>query len=130
MTTREFYVAIANAESIITPSEIDGIDYEALTSKAAELITKLDEKNAKRASADSKEKKETAARREAVLSFLTARRGESFTRDEIAENTGITPTQATAACSALAKSELITKSNRKIDKAVKVVYSANEEEVN
>ena len=110
MTTREFYTAIVNAENL--PAE--------LTEKAAELIASLDAKNEKRKGTETKEKKEAAARREAVLAFLKEQT-EPVTRDAIAGALNITPAQATAACKALG--DAVTRCDVKIDKARKVAYS-------
>lgn len=111
MTNREFFSAVASANIS-----------EELTAKANELITALDARNDKRKSADSKEKQETANRRNAVLGFLIGNEG-VFTRDVIAEATGLTEGQVTSACTALVKAELIEKSEVKIDKAKKTAYS-------
>lgn len=110
MTTREFYTAIVNAENL--PAE--------LTEKATELIAALDAKNEKRKTTETKEKKEAAARREAVLAFLKEQT-EPVTRDTIAGALDMSPAQAGAACKALG--ELVTKSEIKVDKARKVAYS-------
>lgn len=111
MTTRQFLTAIMAAE---LPEE--------LTTKAAEMLAALDAKNEKRKSSDSKEKRETRERREAVLGYLRTNEG-AHTRDEIAEAVGITPAQASSACTALFKEELIDKSEVKIDKSRKTAYS-------
>ena len=110
MTTREFYTAIVNAENL--PAE--------LTEKAAELLSAMDKSNEKRRGAETKEKKEAAARREAVLAFLKEQT-EPVTRDTIAGVLDMTPAQAGAACKALG--ELVAKSEIKVDKARKVAYS-------
>ena len=110
MTTREFLVAVSTS----------GLNDE-LTTKAQELIAALDAKNLKRKTTLTKEQKEAALRREAVLRFLTERKGETFTRDAIAEALSVTPGQVTAACKSLGDS--VTKAEAKVDKAKKVVYS-------
>ena len=110
MTTREFYQAVANSSNLSAE----------MTEKASELLAAMDARNEKRKSTDTKEKKEAIARRESVLAFLEANECEVFTRDQIAENLGMTPSQATAACKALG--EIITKSEAKIGKSKKVVY--------
>lgn len=110
MTSRDFYTAIASAENL--PAE--------LTEKAAELLTALDARNEKRKSADTKEKKEAAARREAVLAFLKEQT-EPVTRDTIAGVLEMTPAQATAACKALG--DAVIKSEIRVEKARKVAYS-------
>lgn len=111
MTTREFLVAVQNANIS-----------DELNTKAQELIGSLDKRNDKRKSAESKEKKETAERRQKVLDFLKNNEG-AFTRDEIAEGCELTAGQVTSACSALCKAELVTKSEIKVDKARKVAYA-------
>ena len=109
MTTREFYIAVADSDV-----------GEELIAKARELIASLDAKNEKRKSTETKEKKEAAARREAVLAFLKEQT-EPVTRDTIAGVLNMTPAQAGAACKALG--ELVAKSEIKVDKARKVAYS-------
>ena len=111
MTNREFFVAVASANIS-----------EDITAKANELIEALNARNDKRKSADSKEKQETANRRNAVLGFLIENEG-VFTRDVIAEATGLTEGQVTSACTVLVKAELIEKFEVKIDKAKKTAYS-------
>ena len=111
MTNREFFVAVQNAAIS-----------DELTEKATELIAALDSRNDKRKSADSKEKQETAARRAAVLHFLSENEG-SFTRDQIAEAVEMTVGQVSSACAALIKEGKVQKSEAKIDKARKTVYS-------
>ena len=109
MTSREFYVAVAEAQIS-----------DELTTKAQELIAALDAKAEKRKTTETKEKKEAAARREAVLAFLKEQT-EPVTRDTIAGVLDMTPGQAGAACKALGG--LVAKSEIKVDKARKVAYS-------
>lgn len=113
ITTREFLVAVINAELSAD-----------MTAKAQSLLDGLDARNAKRKSADSKERREVRARVEAVKGFFDGHKGEWFTRDQIAEAVGISGAQVTAACKALG--EYITKGEAKIDKAKRVVYSLAE----
>lgn len=96
-------------------------EMDALSEK---YIKGLDARNEKRKSADSKEKREVRARVDAVKAFLMAHIGEQFTRDAIAEGCGISVGQAQSACKALG--EIVTKSEVKIDKARRVVYSIAE----
>lgn len=110
MTSREFFTAVAGAENL--PAE--------LTKKATELLAALDARNEKRKGADTKEKKEAATRREAVLAFLKEQT-EPVTRDTIAGVLNMTPAQATAACTALGAA--VVKTEIKVDKARKVAYS-------
>lgn len=112
MTVREFYEAVVAANISDT-----------LTDKAHELIAALDAKNAKRRSTDTKEKKEAAARRGTVLAFLRSNEG-AFTRDEIAENVGLKPSEVTGACTILCKDGVVEKTEVKIDKARRVAYAA------
>lgn len=109
MTTRDFYNYVAT----------NAIDSDVVE-KARELLSKLDAANEKRRSTETKEKKEAAARREAVLAFLKEQT-EPVTRDTIAGALDMTPAQAGAACKALG--EAITKTEIKVDKARKVAYS-------
>ena len=117
MTTREFYVAVADSDV-----------GEELITKAQELIAALDAKNAKRKSTPTKEQKEAATRAQAVLDFFYDHQDTPFTRDKIAEALGITPGQVTAACKGLVAENMVIKSEAKIDKSKKVVYTMPHEE--
>lgn len=112
MTTREFYQAV-----------VDNKITEDVLSKAQELIDALDAKNAKRKTTPTKEQKEAATRREAVLAFLKEQT-EPVTRDTIAGVLGITPAQATAACKALG--DAVTKTEVKVEKSKKIAYQISE----
>lgn len=112
MTIREFY------QSVIEESV-----NEDIVTKATELLSALDARNEKRKSADSKEKKEAAERRNIVLAFLSAHGGESFTRDQIAFKVDLDPAKVTGACTALVKEGLVVKSEVKVEKARKIAYS-------
>lgn len=109
MTTREYFQTVLDAHIS------DDMDKASV-----ELISKLDARNEKRKSSDSKAKRESADRRAIVLDFLKGNEGQ-FTRDDIAVATNLTPAQVTAACKALG--DAIVKSEVKIDKARKVAYS-------
>jgi len=118
MTSREFFNAVI--------AYVDGdesADGTALREKSLELIQSLDSKNEKRSSADSKQKKESSARRDAVLAYLRSV-NDFASRENIAEATGITPNQATAACTALAKEDLVVKVERKVEKSKRMFYRA------
>ena len=110
MTTREYFTAVLNAHIS------DEMDAASRT-----LIEKLDAKNAKRASTESKEKKEAAARRNAVLEFLQAHKGQVFSRDAIAVATGVSPAAVSSAVKALG--EQVTKTEIKENKAKRVAYT-------
>ena len=109
MTNREFYNEVINANI-----------NEDMTAKASELLATLDTRNEKRKSTESKEKKEAAARRDAVLAFLKEQT-EPVTRDTIAGVLDMTPAQASAACKSLGN--MVVKVEIKVDKARKVAYS-------
>lgn len=112
MTTREYFTTVLNAH---LSDEMD---------KASELlIAKLDDRNAKRKSADSKAKKETAARRQIVLDFLAENRGKSFTRDEIAAAVEMDAAKVTGALTPLVKDGIVTKATVKVDKAKRMAYT-------
>lgn len=117
MTTREYFTAVLNAH---ISEELDAV--------STEFIARLDAKNAKRKTTDTKDKREARERKQAVLDFLCGHQGEQFTRDQIAEAVGITPAQVTAACKVLAADDTITKGETKVDKARRVVYSYPVEE--
>lgn len=113
ITARQYFQTVLDAH---LSAEMD-----ALSEK---YIKGLDARNEKRKSADSKEKREVAARRESVLGFLTEHKGESFTRDQIAESIGISAAAVSSACKALG--DAVSKSEAKIDKARRVVYTLAE----
>lgn len=115
MTSREYFNAVLNAHIS-----------EEMDATSAEFIARLDAKNAKRKSTESKDKREARERRESVAAFLDAHEGEVFTRDAIAESVGITPAQASAACKSLIAEGIVTKTEVKVDKARKVGYSIAE----
>lgn len=114
MTIREYY------QSVLDANISDEMNKATLT-----LIEKLDARNEKRKSADSKAKREVAARHEVVLNFLKTNEGE-FTRDAIAEACGITVGQAQSAALALVRGGIAKKSEVKVDKTKRVVYSIAE----
>ena len=109
MTSREYFQNVLNAH---LSEEMDAM--------SDTLIQRLDAKNAKRKTTQTKEQKAAAERREAVHAFLMEQ-DEPVTRDTIAEALSISPGQAGAACKALG--EIVTKTEVKVDKARKVAYS-------
>lgn len=111
MTIREYYQSVLDANIS-----------EEMNTATQTLIAKLDARNEKRKSADSKQKKEVAARHEVVLNFLKTNEGQ-FTRDAIAEACGITVGQAQSAATALVRSELVKREEVKVDKTKRIVYS-------
>ena len=115
MTAREYVQTVLDAH---LSDEMD-----ALSEK---YIKGLDARNEKRKSADSKEKQAVRERLTAVLKFLHENKDQQFTRDAIAEAVGIKVGEAQSAALALAREGLVNKSEVKIDKARRVVYSAAE----
>lgn len=111
MTTRDFLKAVIEAHLS-----------EDLDKKATDLLASMDAKNEKRKSEDSKEKKEVAARKAAVLKFLQTSSG-AFTRDAIAAATDMKVGQAQAAALSLVADGKAKKTEAKIDKAKRTVYS-------
>lgn len=112
MTIREFYQAVIEANI-----------NDELTTKATELTAALDARNEKRKSTETKEKKETAERRTAVLAFLQSHDG-AWTRDQISFEIDMDPAKVSGACKGLIDAGLVTKSEIKVEKARKVAYSA------
>ena len=111
MTIREFYNEVINANVS-----------EDMTNKATELLAALDARNEKRKGTESKEKKEAAERRDAVLEFLKTHEG-AFTRDQIAFEVNMDPAKVSGACTALVKDGLVVRSEVKVEKSRKVAYS-------
>lgn len=112
MTTREYFQAVLDAHISADMDEASRI-----------LISKLNARNAKRKTTETKEQKAAKERTQAVLDFLCDHQGEPFTRDQIAEALSITPGQVTAACKPIVADGTVVKSEAKIDKARKVVYT-------
>lgn len=111
MTIREYYQSVLDANIS-----------DEMNTASKTLLAKLDERNEKRKSADSKQKREVAERYASVLKFLQENEGE-FTRDSIAEKCGISVGQAQSAALALVRGGFAKKSEVKVDKTKRVVYS-------
>lgn len=109
MTTREFYQSIINGE----------VNDEAIA-KASELLTALDNRNAKRKSVDSKAKRESADRREVVFSALS---DTPIFADTIADDCGLSVGQVRAALSALVRDGKADKVAVKVEKTKKMAYT-------
>ena len=112
MTTREYFQAVLDAHISADMDEASRI-----------LLDKLDARNAKRRATETKEKKATKERRQAIINFLHDHQGESFTRDAIAKAIELTASQVTAACLDLVADGTVVRAEAKIDKARKVVYT-------
>ena len=112
ITARQYFQNVLDAH---LSDEMDAL--------SAKYIAGLDARNEKRKSADSKAKRETASRKTAVLNWLKTNEGQ-HTRDAIAEGTGLTVGQCQSAALALVGDGLVEKSEVKIDKSKRTVYSA------
>ena len=115
MTIREYY------QSVLDANISDEMNKATQT-----LIEKLDARNEKRKSSDSKEKQAVRARYEVVAKFLDENKGNEFTRDAIAEACNISVGQAQSAALALVRGGIAKKSEVKVDKTKRVVYSIAE----
>lgn len=116
MTTREYFQAVLDAHISDSMDEV-----------SRQFIQKLDEKNAKRKATPTKEQREAAQRVLLVKDFFEKHNpDEFFTRDDIAAATGMKPAEATAACKVLIATGKVAKSEAKIDKSRRVVYSVPE----
>jgi len=115
ITARQYFQTVLDAH---LSDEMDKL--------SAKYIAGLDARNEKRKSADSKEKQAVRARSAAVLSFLSEHKGEQFTRDAIAEACGIKVGEAQFAALSLVCGGIATKSEVKVDKTKRVVYSITE----
>ena len=123
MTIREFYVNVLDLIDVIESDDPTGcVDTKVMGDKARELIAALDARNEKRKGTESKEKREAAERRDAVLEFLKTHEG-AFTRDQIAFEIDMDPAKVSGACTALVKGGLVVKSEVKVEKSRKVAYS-------
>ena len=115
MTNREFYLSVA-----------DGVVSAEVSEKARELLASLDARNEKRKSADSKEKRESAIRRQTVLAHLTV---EGQTADDIvAQCNGLSVGQVRSALSTLVRDGYAVKNEVKVGKARKMAYALRVEE--
>jgi len=115
ITARQYFQNVLDAH---LSDEMDAL--------SAKYIAGLDARNEKRKSADTKEKQAVRERSAAVLSFLTEHKGESFTREAIAEAVNIKTGEAQAAALALTREGKAAKAEVKIDKARRVVYTLAE----
>lgn len=124
MTQRDYFTALRDhfADGTALP---EAMSTEALVEFFDGRIAKLDAKNVKRSSADTKEKKESAARRQLVLSCVESAES-PMTRDAIAEATGLTPGQVTSACTAFVKDGTFAKFEVKDGKAKHMAYAMAE----
>lgn len=109
MTIREFYLSIIN-----------GTVSDETVAKASEMLASLDARNEKRKSVDSKEKRETASRRETVLGLLSVT---PMFAESIADASGLTVGQVRSALSTLVREGKASKTEVKDGKSRKMAYS-------
>ena len=109
MTTREFYLSVINGT----------VDADSVA-KAQELLIALDNRNEKRKSVDSKAKRESADRREIVLSALSS---DPIFADTIAEDHDLSVGQVRSALSALVREGKADKVAVKVEKTKKMAYT-------
>lgn len=112
MTSRDYFNAVLNAH---ISDEMDAA--------STEFIARLDARNEKRKSTETKAKREARERERIVLNYLCDHQGVQYTRDQIAEALGITPAQVTAACKPIVADGTILKLSAKVDKARRVMYA-------
>lgn len=109
MTIREFYLSIIN-----------GTVSDETVAKASEMLSALDARNEKRKSAESKEKRETASRRETVLGLLSET---PVFAESIANDSGLSVGQVRSALSTLVREGKASKTEVKDGKSRKMAYS-------
>lgn len=109
ISTREFLLSV-----------IDGNVTDEVVAKAQTLLEGLDARNAKRKSADSKEKRETLARRNAVFGVLS---DHPVLAEDYAAATGLTVGQVRAALTALVHEGRADKHEVKVGKTKRIAYS-------
>lgn len=112
MTTREFLVSVS--------AVCNQYNYDDLAAKASELLASLDARNEKRKSAESKEKRETASRRETVLGLLSET---PVFAESIADASGLTVGQVRSALSTLVREGKASKTEVKDGKSRKMAYT-------
>lgn len=117
MTIREFYQSVIDYASGV---EMTCEEVDTLTAKAQELLASLDARNEKRKSAESKEKRETASRRETVLNSLCET---PLFAETIAEANGLTVGQVRSALSTLVREGKASKTEVKDGKSRKMAYT-------
>lgn len=116
MTTREFLNGVLNANIS-----------DELSTKAQELLTALDEKNAKAKARPRKADPAVEERKNAVSHFVLNNVGGEFTADEVAEQTGLTAPQVASAMRTYVTTGTVKKGVRKVDsKHSKVTYIIGE----
>ena len=127
MTTREFLNGVLDICALFNDQPADCVSIEELSTKAFELITALDEKNAKAKARPRKADPAVEERKNAVFHFVLNNVGGEFTADEVAEQTGLTAPQVASAMRTYVAAGTVKKGVRKIDsKHSKVTYIIGE----
>ena len=127
MTTREFLNGVLSVCALFGDQPADCVNIEELSTKASDLLTALDAKNAKAKERPRKADPAVEERKNAVSHFVLNHVGEEFTADEVAEQTGLTAPQVASAMRVHVSGGRVTKGVRKIDsKHSKVTYIIGE----
>ena len=127
MTTREFLNGVLSLCAQFSDQPADCVNIEELSVKASDLLTALDEKNAKAKARPRKADPAVEERKNAVSHFVLNHVGEEFTPDEVAEQTGLTASQVASAMRVYVSAGRVTKGTRKVDsKHSKVTYIIGE----
>ena len=116
MTIREFYLSVINGT----------IDADTVA-KASELLGALDDRNAKRKSAESKEKVAVRERRDAVLATLSD--DCPLVADDIVNATNLSVGQVRAALASLVRDGFADKVEVKVGKSKRMAYIVHTESV-
>lgn len=127
MTTREFLNGVISVCALFGDQPADCVNIEELSTKASDLLTALDAKNAKAKARPRKADPAVEERKSVVSYFVLNHVGEEFTADEVAEQTGLTAPQVASAMRIYVAGGRVTKGVRKIDsKHSKVTYIIGE----
>lgn len=127
MTTREFLNDVLSLCALFTDQPTDCVNIEDVSAKASNLLTALDEKNAKAKERPRKADPAVEERKNAISHFVLNHVGEEFTADEVAqlinETVPMSPAAVASAMRVYVSAGRVTKGIRKIDsKHSKVTY--------
>lgn len=127
MTTREFLNGVQALCALFNDQPADCVNIEELSSKASDLLTALDAKNAKAKERPRKADPAVEERKNAISHFVLNNVGSEFTADQVAEQTGLTTSQVASAMRLYVNAGRVTKGSRKVDsKHSKVTYIIGE----
>ena len=127
MTTREFLNDVLSLCALFTDQPTDCVNIEDVSAKASNLLTALDEKNAKAKERPRKADPAVEERKNAISHSVLNHVGEEFTADEVAqlinETVPMSPAAVASAMRVYVSAGRVTKGIRKIDsKHSKVTY--------